>query len=125
MGAFADAIEAIAGRHYPGVEGRPFQIAAEVFEYRGMLGRDRREVVEGLVYSGGQAGGRHIVTQDAAVYNLTEEGGARNQLSQEMRDVFAALRQESFFVAGASTKSDHHRLASARQGHRAPWRNAV
>ena len=120
MAALADAVESVAGRHHPGVGCRPLQIPAEVFEDRWIVRGHGGKVIEGLVYTGGETGRGHIVTQNAAIDHLAEERSAGNQFLQQVRDVFLPLGHEGFLVTGSPAEGDHDYFAVARPRHEAP-----
>ena len=92
MAALADALEADARRNHPGVRRRPLQVFAEILEDRRMLRWRGDEVVEGLVGARRQAGVGDVVAENAAIDDLSEERGLRQQLSEQMRNVLAARR---------------------------------
>src|SRR4030095_9176619 len=89
------------------------QILAEVFKNGWVFGRQRREIVDGFIDSGGQAGGGDIVTEDAAIHHLSEEGRLRDQLLYQMRDIFLAFGSEGFLIASATAESDDNDFAVA------------
>src|SRR5437763_16600128 len=96
--AFTNTVEAIAGSDYPGIGCGTLQILAEVFENRGIFGRYRGKVVEGLVNAGRQTGSGYVVAEDAAIDDLAEEGRARYELTKKVLDIVLAIRREGFIV---------------------------
>src|SRR5207248_4724213 len=84
--AFANAIESIAGRNYPGIGGRALQVLAKIFEQSWVFRRKRSKVVDCFIYAGCQACSRYVVAQDSAIDDLREESSLRNELTHQVRD---------------------------------------
>ncbi len=63
--AFADPVEAVAGRDHPRIGRRAIQILAKVLEDCGVLRRNGGEVIQRFVDAGGQTRGGYVVAQDA------------------------------------------------------------
>src|ERR1700760_4307539 len=110
--AFPDPVESVARRDDPGICGRPFQILAEVLEYRGMFWRNCRKVVEGLVNTGRQTCGGYIVSEDASIHHLREKAGLRDQFVEHVWNIFLPLWRKCFLIARASAKGDDNYLPS-------------
>ena len=51
-------------------------------------------------------------------------GGAGNELSQKVRDVFLAFGHKRFFVAGSAAKRDNDCLLASRSRQRSKWGEA-
>src|SRR5262249_12172351 len=73
VGAFSDAVEAVAGGYDPRIGRRPLEIFAVIFEHRRRLRRNGGKVVESFVDAGSEAGGGYVVAEDSAVDHLREE----------------------------------------------------
>src|SRR5580658_3308131 len=82
--AFADAIETIAWCHHPRIGRGALQILAKIFKRRRVFWWERREVVDGLIDPGGQAGGSYVVAEDAPIDDLREKGGLRDQFTHQV-----------------------------------------
>ena len=117
VGAFADPREAVAGRYHPTVRRRALEVSPEIFEDGGIVGRHRREVVECFVGAGDNAGGGNVVAEDAAIHHLGKEGGLRNQLVQQVGNVFLPVRHERLVVASAAAEGDYHRFSAGHHRH--------
>src|SRR5882762_6148486 len=111
MAAFSNPVEAIAGSDHPCVGRRALKILSKVFEYRGVFRRQRGEVVDRLIDTGGQACGRHIVTQNSAIHDLGEKGRLRDEFAHQVWDVLLTFRSERLLVPGAATKGDDDYLS--------------
>ena len=85
--------------------------------------RNRGKVIEGLVNTGDQAGGCHVVAQNSPVDHLGEKSRLRNQFAHQVRNILLAFRRKCLLIAGpAAERDDHHfSLFSGcdRSGHRA------
>ena len=106
--AETDLLEAIAGRDDPGIIHGPAEAATEIFEDGGIAGGLCDEVVEGLVAAGDDAGGRDVVSEDAAVHYLGKERPLRDELAEQVRDVLLAFEREGLLIAGASAEGDKY-----------------
>src|SRR5262245_54618022 len=115
VAALAEAVEAVAGRDHPGIGSRPLQVLAKVFKDGGIFRRQGGEVVDRFIDAGGQARGRNVVAQNAAIDNLREKGRLRNQFLHQVRNVLLAFRSERFLIPGAASKSDDHDFSVALQ----------
>ena len=91
MVALANPVKTVAGSHNPRIGARAPQVFAEVLEYRRMLRRDRGKVIEGLVNSGDQAGGRHVVAEDSPIDHLGKESRLRDEFAHQVRNVLLSL----------------------------------
>src|SRR5579883_97842 len=116
IAAFADAIEAVAGGDDPGVRGGALEFLAEIFEDGGRFGGDGGEIVEGFVGAGGEAGGGDVMAENAAIDNLSKEGGLRNELLHQVGDVFLAFGSKSFLIASAAAEGDDDDFAFGLRG---------
>src|SRR5262245_33323004 len=119
VAALADTIETVTRSDDPSIGSGALQVLTEVFKDRWIFGRQRGEVVDRLVDAGGEAGGGDVVAEDAAIYNLGEEGGLRDQLLHQVRNIFLAFGGEGFLIAGTTAKGDDHDFAVARKDARA------
>src|SRR5580765_6683302 len=108
MAAFSDSIESIAGRNDPCVRGRALTILAVVLEYRWIFWRQNREVIDRLVGACRKTGCGYIMTQNAAIDDLSEERRARDKVAQHVRDILLAFGSERLLITGAAAKSNHH-----------------
>src|ERR1700733_16318553 len=106
VATLADQAEAIAGSDNPGIGCGAMQLLAEIFKDGWVVGRDGGEVVESFVGPGYQACGRDIVTENPPIDYLGEERALRNELTQEMRDVFLPIGHEGLFISSASAKGN-------------------
>src|SRR5581483_9301711 len=97
--ALPDSVEAIAGSNNPGIGRWAFQVLAVILEYCRISWRNCRKVVEGLIYAGRQARGRDIVSKNSAIYDLREEGGAREHFPHHVWDIFLPFRSKGFLIA--------------------------
>src|ERR1700693_5369340 len=79
--ALANPVETVAGSDRPSVRCGTVQVLAEVFKHGGMFRRDCGKVVERCVGSGSETCGCDVVSENAAIHNLGEEGGLRNHLA--------------------------------------------
>ncbi len=104
MIAAADAIETVAGSDNPGILSGALEILAKVFKDGGMLRRKRGEIVDGFIDASGKAGGGHIVAEDAAIDDLREERGLRNEFADQVRNIFLTFGSEGFLVARSATE---------------------
>ncbi len=77
-----------------------------------MFRRQRRKVVDGLIDSGGQTGGRHVMAEDSAINDLREKSGLRNQFPHQVRNILLTLRRERFLIARAAAEGNDHNLPS-------------
>src|SRR5580658_5422241 len=82
-----NAVKTIAGSNHPRIVDRSTQSFAEVFEDRGILRGNIREVVEPFIDAGRQTGSRHVVTQNSSIDYLRKERSLRNQLLHQMGDI--------------------------------------
>src|SRR5215471_953147 len=108
MTAFPNAIETIAGSNHPCIRGRPLEVFAEIFKYRGRFWRKRSKIVDGLIHASRQASGSDVVSQDPAIDHLGKKCRLRNQFSHQMGDILLPLRSKSFLIARTSTESNDH-----------------
>jgi hypothetical protein len=46
------------------------------------------------------------MAEDAAIHDLCEKRGLRDELLHQMRDIFLAFRSEGFLVAGTAAEGD-------------------
>src|SRR5581483_9135817 len=106
MAALANAIEAVARRHNPGVRRRPFAILPKILEDSRVLRGHRREVIERFVSSGRQTRRGHVVAQNSLVHNLREERRPWDPIPQQVRHVFLPFRSERFVFARTTAKGD-------------------
>src|SRR5215472_3157082 len=115
MAALANPIEAITGSDDPCVRGGSPQILAEIFEYGGRFWRQRSKVVDGFVGAGGKTRGRYVVTENAAVNNLSEESALRDELAHQVGNVFLTFRGESLLIASTTAEGDDYDFSLCRQ----------
>src|SRR5712692_2395798 len=102
--AFADAVETVAGSHNPSIRRRTLQVFAEILEDGWVLRRKRSKIVDRLVDSRGETGGRDIMSEDSAIHDLGKKGGLRDQLSHQVRNIPLPLRHKRLLIPRASAK---------------------
>ena len=107
VAALSDAIEPVAGSNDPSIRGRALQVLAEILENRGVFGGEGRKVVDCLVDARCQTGSGHVVAEDSTIRHLGEEGRLRNEIADEVRDVFLPFRSERFLISRPAAERDY------------------
>src|SRR3984957_19041734 len=122
VAALADPVETVAGSHDPGIRGWTFQIFPKVLEHGWRLRRERGEVIDGFIYTGGQTRGRHVVAQNPTIHNLREKSSLWEQFTHQVRNVFLAFGRKCFLIASSPAKGDNHNFSFQRRGcSTSPW----
>src|SRR5213596_840274 len=112
-GCFHNAVETVAGSNDTGIGGEPLQVLAEIFKDGWMFGGKGSKVVDRFIDTSREAGGGDVVAKDSAIDHLCEEGGLRDKLAHQVRNVFLALGSEGLLVARASAERDDHDFSLA------------
>src|SRR5581483_1726236 len=116
MVTFSNAVETVAGSDYPGIGGWTPQVFAEIFEYGRRFRRERSEIVDCLVGSGCETGGRNVVPQNSLIDDLGEKGRLRNELAHQMRNIFLSFGRKRLLVPCTAAKSDDDNLSFLQDG---------
>ena len=92
------------------------KVLAEIFEDGGMLGSNCGKIIESFVDAGREAGRGNVVAQDSVVGNVREEARLRNQLIEQVGNVFLTFRREGLLISGAAAEGDDDDLALLADG---------
>src|SRR5258708_3535470 len=82
MAAFANPIESVTGRDYPGIGGRSLQVLAEVLKDGRVGWRNGRKVVERFINTRGQTRCCDVVSQNPTIDYLRKKRCRRHQFGQ-------------------------------------------
>src|SRR6266404_1163046 len=75
-----------------------------ILEYRRACQGQRREVVDGIIHTRGEARRREVMSKNSSIHHLLEECCAREEISHHVWNVFLPFREKSLLIASTAAK---------------------